>query len=187
MSLPSFPLRTEQDRARAIQILNECFEIRDDELFWRDRPSNHFSSARIKNSWNAKNSGKKAGSLDSHGYLQVKVFGVLILSHRIIFLMKNGCLPDEIDHSDGSTKNNSPLNMIGVTHKKNMQNQKLRADNKSGLMGVFWYSRRQQWLVKIGGSHIGYFGSFLDACCSRKSAELANGYHENHGRKVING
>ena len=187
MSLPSFPLRTEQDRARAIQILEECFEIREDSLFWKVRPSSHFKNSRSYNSWNTKYAGNKAGAIDSHGYSQVKVFGVLMLSHRLIFLMREGYLPSEIDHSDGAQQNNAAHNMSGVTHKKNMQNQKLRSDNKSGLMGVFWYSRRQQWLVKLGGYHIGYFGSFLDACCSRKSAELANGYHENHGRKVNNG
>lgn len=187
MSLPSFPLRTEQDRARAIQILGECFEIREDSLFWKARPSAHFKNSRIANSWNAKHAGKKSGSMDGHGYLQVKVFGVLMLSHRLIFLMREGYLPGEIDHSDGEPQNNAPCNMAGVTHKKNMQNQKLRADNKSGLMGVFWYSEKQKWLVKIGGSHVGYFGSLFDACCSRKSAELTNCYHANHGRTANNG
>lgn len=166
----------------AIELLGACFEIRGDELFWKTRPAEHFKSSRIANSWNAKHAGRKAGSTDSKGYLQVKVFGRLLLAHRVLWMMREKTLPDEIDHVDGSSKSNGEVNLRPVTHQQNMQNQKLRSDNKSGLMGVSWFKSRGLWLVKIQNKHIGYFGCFFEACCARKSAECRLGFHANHGR-----
>lgn len=177
-----FHLKTEQDHQLAVQFLGELFEIRDDVLFWKRRPSSHFRSERVANSWNAKHEGKAAGSTDSKGYLQVKVLGRLMLNHRVIWLMREGSLPDEIDHVDGGYQSNGMANLRPATHQQNMQNQKLRQDNKSGIMGISWFKSRDLWLVKIQNKHLSYSACFFEACCIRKAAELRLGFHENHGR-----
>jgi hypothetical protein len=63
---------------------------------------------------------------------------------------------------------------------------KRRADNKSGVMGVFWYARKSKWLAYINSEgrrkHIGYFDTKSDAIAARKEAEREMGFHRNHGR-----
>ncbi|WP_288659516.1 MULTISPECIES: HNH endonuclease signature motif containing protein [Pseudomonas] len=182
MSKPSFPLRNEMDRQRAIALLQECFEITNDELIWKQRPAHHFSTQRACSIFNSKYSGKKAGTKDSKGYLQVKVSGTLLLAHRVIWLLSTGGWPGSLDHIDGNPLNNALSNLREVSHQQNMRNQKRRSDNRSGLMGVHWLPAKGQWIAKIQNRHIGTFSSFLDACAARKSAELNLNFHFNHGR-----
>ena len=51
-----------------------------------------------------------------------------------------------------------------------------RAGGDTGINGVAWAARECKWRVrawaKEGEKHLGYFGDFFEACCTRKSAEL---------------
>lgn len=184
MANPSFPIRTEQDRVMTPAYLAECFDLVNDTLFWKTRPASHFSRPAVMNGWNAKWAGKEAGSIDSKGYLQVRVCGVTHLVHRIIWLMTFGDLPGCIDHIDGNPLNNAIANLRAVTHQENMANQKRRSDNKTGLMGVHWLPAKSVWIAKISNRHIGTFEVLLDACAARKAAEIGMNFHANHGRHL---
>ncbi len=109
----------------------------------------------------------------------------LYRAHRLVWLYVHGFMPEYIDHIDGNGLNNKLVNLRPATSQENNQNVKRRIDNKSGITGVFWFKRTKKWMVYIGtGKHrenIGYFKDKFEAICQRKSAEVRNGYHENHG------
>ena len=183
--MTEFALRTTQDitRMRPSSVyLRECLALRDGRLFWMPRPEAHFSSVRIWRSWCSKNSGNAAGTMDSKGYIQIKVDGTLILAHRIIWVMAGGSWENSIDHIDGNPLNNAIENLREVSHQTNMKNRKRSPFNRSGLSGIHWMDKKQYWVAKINNLHIGTFHCLLDACAARKSAEIQHGFHVNHGR-----
>ena len=65
--------------------------------------------------------------------------------HRVIL----GCHNDNtiiVDHIDRNKLNNRKLNLRTVTDHENGINQSKRKDNKSGIIGVCWWERDQNWL-----------------------------------------
>lgn len=78
-------------------------------------------------------------AMDSYGelgYVRVKVCGRVVYAHRIIFLMHNGFLPEYVDHIDGNTKNNDPLNLRAASASENACNRRLGSSNKTGHKNV---------------------------------------------------
>lgn len=133
--------------------------------------------------------GKRAGRIDSRGYLQIMVLGTRYLAHRLAFLYVHGSLPSEgmeVDHIDGNRKNNAWNNLRVVTKAENAKNQKRRCTNLSGVTGVSWYKPYQKWVahIQVNGKpkHLGYFVSKRDAVEARQRASIAENFHENHGR-----
>lgn len=130
----------------------------------------------------------KVASIDTHGYLQVKINGRTYQAHRVVFLMFNMRWPkNQIDHINGCRTDNRIENLREVTCQENRRNSKLRCDNKSGYSGIHWIERDKKWSarIRIGGKlcQLGYFVKKDDAIAARKSAEKELGFHENHGRK----
>ena len=78
-----------------------------------------------------------------------------------------------LDRQDNSL-GYSPDNCRWAT--KREQNLNRRTGGKTGVNGVAWAAREGKWRVrawaKEGEKHLGYFGDFFEACCTRKSAEL---------------
>ena len=79
---------------------------------------------------------------------------------------------------------------IEYPNKVMIEDKRLRSNNKTGIHGVSWAKELGKWRARIStdkNRHVslGCFESFLDACCARKSSELINGYHENHGRSLL--
>jgi len=120
--------------------------------------------------------GTIAGNLDSNGYMKVRVLGKHHMQHRLIFAMVNGYFPAQVDHKDRNKTNNRPANLREATHGQNIQNQNLRRNNTSGIIGVCWVARQRQWKAKIrvNGTekHLGFFDHKEDAAVVRRNAEL---------------
>ena len=64
----------------------------------------------------------------------------------------------------------------------------LRRDNKSKITGVSFNNSSKRWIAQIGidgeNKYLGSFTSFSDAVDVRKLAEVAYGYHVNHGEDM---
>lgn len=94
--------------------------------------------------------------------------------------------PQEIDHINGDPADNRPENLRAVSHQVNQQNQRRRADNSSGVTGVYWNKSANKWqaYIRTDGrmKYLGVFDSVDDAARVRKIAENTYGFHENHGR-----
>ncbi|MDR5020019.1 HNH endonuclease signature motif containing protein [Yersinia rochesterensis] len=156
-------------------------------LRWKRRPATEFKSETISKQWNAKYAGKVAGTAGSGGYIRVRVCKKSMLAHRVIWAMTNGEWPnDNIDHINGITSDNSIQNLRIAAYSVNAKNLKLNKRNTSGFLGVQKRKDCNSWEASIAvDGKRKYLGSYRDigeAISARKAAELAYGYHENHGR-----
>ena len=162
-------------------------------LFWRHRDACYFRDTMARaaqhsaNNWNARYAGKEAFTVRSHGYLQGGLFGKMVRAHRVMWAMHYGEWPKgEIDHINGNPSDNRIKNLRQVTGSENMRNTRLRSNNTSGQVGVYWLAQRGKWAarLKVDGRviHLGCFESKKDAVQARKEAEKTHGFHENHGR-----
>lgn len=103
-----------------------------------------------------------AGSIDTHGYLQIKLQGKCVLAHRIIWLMHNpdSLLPDQIDHEDRNRLNNKIENLRASNNTLNQHNASIRIDNKSGCTGVnMLKSGKWQARISLNKTRM-YLGTF---------------------------
>lgn len=82
-------------------------------------------------------------------YRTVRIKGKRYLTHRLIWILFNGNIPDkyEIDHIDGDTLNNDLNNLRCVTPSINRRNMKMPNTNTSGYVGVSWDKKNKKWLA----------------------------------------
>ena len=176
------------------EYLNECllYDADSGVLTWRERPEHHFRTRRGWRTFLSQKADRPAGGFLKKGkwgsYHGVRLDKTLYLSHRIIWVMVNGYIPDgmEIDHIDGNTENNRISNLRAVSSSDNSSNSKLKANNTSGHHGVYWNKKMSKWCVQIwknkqyyGG---GSYAAFSDAVIKRDQMERELGFHDNHGR-----
>ena len=154
-------------------------------LTWKERPLSFFSGSNEKvrvrgwKIWNAKYPGKIAGVL-TNGYVSVKIFDRMHLSHRIIWAMVYGIWPDQIDHINGQPSDNRLSNLRSVSQQINQRNQRRHKTNTSGRTGVAWNRFRGCWVayIRIGKrtKYLGGYQSFDAAVSARMVAEEEYGF-----------
>jgi len=134
-----------------------------------------------------RSAGSVAGSRHNAGYVKIFTDGKSYLAHRLAYLYMVGELPSEhMDHINHVRNDNRWANLRMVGQVENNRNKRLRRNSISGLPGVSWRSRDSRWYAtaydKNKEIHLGCFDDIFSAACSRKSAELRYGYHENNGQ-----
>lgn len=120
--------------------------------------------------------GTKAGTLDSHGYVQIKINSTLHLAHRLAWLYVHGLWPENhLDHRDRIPSHNWIKNLRPATYEENQQNASIRKDNTSGYVGVSFFKRTNRWRVQIQVKgkkiSVGYYQSIEDAIAARAKAK----------------
>lgn len=175
------------------KYLLECLDYKEEtgELFWKERPLEHFSSGKYPErnwkAWNSNYSGTQAFKVNNHGYYSGTLDSTVFLAHRIIYKLIHGVDPDRVLHAKGETLNNCLENISSGSHSLNMLDKKKYKNCKSGVMGVTWHTRDEVWAVRIRinkkETHLGYFDDLQEAIAVRKAAEVQYGYHPNHGNR----
>ena len=113
--------------------------------------------------------------ITNYGYRKLE--GVDMKSGRVVgFTSVIGC--KNYDHKDRNTFNNRKENLRQATQSQNARNQSLPINNTSGVIGVGWHKRKQQWQARIHDkpNHrktLGYFNNKEDAIIARLVAEKA--------------
>jgi hypothetical protein len=93
--------------------------------------------------------GQTTGSVNTTGYIQVKLNGVKYSAHRLAWLYVYGSSPDfDLDHINRNRQDNRIVNLRKATRSQNCQNQKQRVDNTSGVKGIHWCKLKQRWIVQ---------------------------------------
>lgn len=157
------------------------------DLFWLTRDVSSFKAISRGRTWNSRNAGKKAGTLDPSGYRKIMLKGTPRWAHRVAWALFYGAWPEKhIDHVNGNCSDNRIANLRCVSHSDNMKNVKKPVTNKSGVVGVFWCQKSEKWkaAIQVDGvsMHIGLYSCFNDAVAARRKAERQYGFHANHGR-----
>lgn len=137
----------------------------------------------------AKFAGKLAGGVNAQGYRTIGLLGTRLLAHRVVFALTHNRWPEgQIDHINGDTLDNRPVNLREVSREENQKNCRLRADNKSGVPGVTLDPFTQKWRVRVNiakkARTVGRFSTKEEAIAFAEERRKEFGYHPNHGRYV---
>lgn len=131
------------------EILNFLFDYKNGELYWKFSLSSKSPKGSI------------AGAVKLDGYRRIGLNKKVYLTHRLIYMMFHGYMPEIVDHIDGNKLNNCIENLRGATKSQNCQNQKTPINNKSGYKNVCWNKRKNKWCVQLKvqdkSINIGYF------------------------------
>lgn len=115
----------------------EIFEYKDGKLFWKVKKCH---SVFV---------GQEAGSEHGRGYKAVQVDGKSYKVHRIIFLMKHGYMPEQVDHINGDKSDNRIENLREATGSQNQMNIPVRTRSKTGVLNVSKRKDRNCYQVQI--------------------------------------
>jgi len=119
-------------------------------LTWRRRTGNSRADLGFNNKAGGKPAGTRHAGRAGNQYLVIGINGSYFKAHRIIWKMVTGEEPPEfIDHEDGDNFNNRWGNFRDADNGTNLQNSKLRKDNKSGVKGVCWDAYHKKWVANI--------------------------------------
>ena len=152
--------------------LIEIFEYKDGHLYWKKKIAKNIIV------------GSKAGWISGAGNYDLMYQNKTYKVHRLIFALHHGYFPKIIDHIDGNPLNNKINNLREATHSQNLQNSKLRKDNKSGEKGVIWDKKYKKWRVSCVLNkkqyHGGYYKNLTEAIESVR--KLRTQLHEEFAR-----
>lgn len=151
------------------------------ELFIYDEETGEL---RLRRSTREKKPGWLATQEHGRSYLTVEIEGKQYRAHRIIWLMKTGYEPDEIDHINHIRSDNRWCNLRNVSSREQKLNLSRYKTNTSGATGVRCVKNRFQARIYINKKDIvlGTFSTFDEALAARKAAEIQYGFHTNHGQ-----
>ena len=99
----------------------------------------------------------EAGCIDSSlcksnkGYKRVCVQAKRYLSHRIVYLMMTGEMPEFIDHINGDSLDNRIENLRATTKAQNRWNCKPNTGSLTGIKGVYVDGNKFKALINVAG------------------------------------
>lgn len=107
--------------------------------------------------------GQVTNSLDSRGYVQIKVCGRVIKGHRLAWALHYGEWPNQdIDHINGVRHDNRIENLREVSNALNCQNKRAPLPgNKTGFLGVTYQAGAYRATVTLNRKqhHLGRFAT----------------------------
>lgn len=146
--------------------VNELFEYRDGELYWKidiyTGKNNSVHKIKI---------GDKAGCIvyiknkkypnTEYPSKHIRYQGKNYITSRIIFLMFNGYLPECISFKDGNSLNTRIENLIESNNSQINYKSKIFITNKTGYKGVHFYKRNKKYCAMITKNYktinLGYY------------------------------
>lgn len=177
----------ELSQAQLLEIFN--YDPTTGILTWRERPRSHFLTDKGMKIANTMCAGNEASTLSENGYVRIlfrhKGKMLRLYAHRAIWAMVYGTWPRHmVDHVNGDKRDNRVVNLRDATNRENILNSSIRRTNRYGVPGV--YPDSNKWVARITVRkrtiYLGRFSTFGGAVKARKDAEIAYGFHPNHGR-----
>jgi len=144
--------------------LQELFDYRDGELYWKERISRYSIDLS-----------KPAGCIEKNGYRRIQIEGKIYRAHRLVWKYHYGKDPKEfIDHIDGNKTNNNIENLREATNQQNLFNTGPSKNNKLGIKGVSKNGNKYVARIEINGKskYLGMFNTIEEARLAREEAEI---------------
>jgi len=135
------------------------------EFLWYDQETGDFYWRKVctpkMKAWD------KAGTLNSRGYVRIKIFGKIRQAHRLAWLYVYGNLPEQLDHINCNKSDNRIQNLRPANHSTNGMNRGAQTNNKLGLKGVIFHKRDKKFIanIRVLGKQkcLGYFNTAEEA------------------------
>jgi len=116
------------------------------------------------------------------GYLRTCINYKCYRTHRLIFMMHHGYMPEQIDHINGIKDDNRIENLRDATHSQNQVNKRLQKNNTSGIKNVTFEFNKWRVRLSINGK-LQNFGSYDDKeLAELVSIEARDKYHKEFAR-----
>jgi hypothetical protein len=141
--------------------MSELTQTKLRQLFVHDESSGVFVRRRKAGPMPA---GTVAGTVNSYGYVWIRINGKSYAAHRLAWLYHYGVMLGSdvhVDHINGKRIDNRIDNLRLATRSQNNANARKSVRNTSGAKGVSWSKRDQKWIAQIrrgGGNR--FIGSF---------------------------
>lgn len=166
------------------EYIFQCFDHRDGNLFWKNRPREHFRTERGYKVFCSQFAGKEVGCLSVYKEekrVVINLNGKRIYRYQIIWTLHYGEWPRiGIDHINRDSTDDRIENLRLATKSQNMANTEIKSTNTSGLKGVSWYKATSKWRARITVKgkkvYLGYFGTPEEA-----HAAYCKAAREHHG------
>lgn len=130
--------------------------------------------------------GKITGATEAHGYKRAQVDGKKYLTHRLIFLMHHGYMPEYVDHINRDKTDNRIENLRACTKAQNEYNRPARARSTTGVKNVTrGYGGKFVVAVRVNGRKRN-FGTYEDIELAELVArEVSAKYHGEFAVKEV--
>ena len=157
--------------------LNKKFELKNGSLYWRSNRK----AALV---------GQRAGADHVKGYRQIYYDGKYFLEHQLIWAMKYGYFPKQLDHINSNKQDNRIENLREATNSQNQKNTKTRITSKSGVKNVKWILHMKKWQVRLRVNKtpkiVGYFDDLeLAELVAIEARNKFHGKYSNHKIKEL--
>lgn len=94
--------------------------------------------------------GSKVGSLDVHGYVQIRIKSKNYKGHHLAWLYVYGYLPTQpLDHADLNRANNAIANLRYLTPQQHGEHRGPNKNNTSGYRGVSYCRATGRWRAQL--------------------------------------
>lgn len=130
-------------------------------------------------------SGKPEGTVwrpgCSNGYSRIWVHGKMKLTHRLVYSLFKGPIPDgfQVDHINGSRDDNRIENLRVVTSAGNCQAART-AFGKSTYRGVYLHTETRKWIAGVRKNekthYVGSFDCEVEAAMARDAKAVELGF-----------
>jgi len=183
------------------KIFKKLFKYKDGKLFHKTRLNQH--------AWNNRFAGKEAGWIKDFDkratpYTKVELTFTLDkvvykeIASRVVWQMFNGNIPKGHiialeNHNTMDTRIENLRCVLDNTQQRNKAPRKATNPNatrqpapkQSNCQGVCYHKGSNKWRARISSTELGWYDTEREAVIARKEAEIAWGFHVNHGVALV--